>query len=77
MNCQNFRQFLNPEFDYNPLKLNHCISKHWEDDFFTHLTLLLGEVAGEWVEVEVVVRYDMRVVGEETVNDEVVVECVR
>lgn len=77
MKCRNFRQFLNPEFDYNPLKLNHYTSKHREDDCFTHLTLPLGEVAGEWVEVEVVVRDDMRVVGEETVNDEVVVECVR
>lgn len=77
MKFQNFRQFLNPEFDYNPLKLNHYVSKHREDDFFTHLTLPLGEVAGEWVEVEVVVRDDVRVVGEETVNDEVVVECVR
>lgn len=33
-------------------------------------------MSGQWVEVEVVVSDDMRIVGEETVDDEVVVESV-
>lgn len=44
---------------------------------FADLTLLLREVPGERVEVEVVVREDVSVVGVEAVDYKVVVVCVR